>query len=209
MGFGLKTGLELPGEAFGKYSPETPWTARSLPSVSIGYEISVTAVQVLRAMNIVANRGLSVPPRIVARGAGRDAASPAVSAERVLSPEAAERLASILARSVEEGTGIEAGVPGYAVAGKTGTAQKFDQAQRAYARDRHLASFAGFVPADKPVLSVVVFIDEPQGVYYGGQVAAPVFRAVAGQVLRYLKIPPAAPASRSVIAAELAPGGAE
>ncbi|MBM3298014.1 MAG: hypothetical protein FJY83_10515, partial [Candidatus Aminicenantes bacterium] len=99
--------------------------------------------------------------------------------------------------------------PGYATAGKTGTAQKYDPARGTYVQDRHLASFSGFVPADSPVLSVIVVIDEPRGPYYGGQVAAPVFRAVAEQTLRYLKVPPRLPSTSGVVAAQLAPGGAE
>ncbi|OGD12240.1 MAG: hypothetical protein A2Y86_07050 [Candidatus Aminicenantes bacterium RBG_13_62_12] len=211
LGFGIKTGLDLPGEALGKYNPRAVWTQRTLPSLAIGYEISVTALQVLQAMNVIANRGLNVSPRVVERVL--DPASPLppgeAASERVLSRESAERLVSILERSVEEGTGLEAGVAGYPAAGKTGTAQKYDPERHAYVQDKHLASFAGFVPSDDPVLSIIVVIDEPRGLYYGGQVAAPVFRAVVGQVLRYLKVPPRSPSSAGVVTAQLPPGDSE
>ncbi len=164
FGFGRPTGISLPGESPGKIrSPET-WTRRTLPSLSIGYEVSVTALQMLQAVNIVANRGVLVPLRIVGRMSDvQDALLRNVSlfqaSQRVLSPSAADRLTKILVRAVEEGTGSEAGIPGFPVAGKTGTAQKFDPVRKAYVGDRHLASFAGFVPADDPVLSLMIVID--------------------------------------------------
>ncbi|MBM3297753.1 MAG: penicillin-binding protein 2, partial [Candidatus Aminicenantes bacterium] len=116
LGFGRKTGLDLPGEERGITRPPSLWTQRTLPSVAIGYEISVTALQVLQAMNIVANRGLRVPPRVVkdGPGPGTPGPPPPEGPGRVLSPETAERLVAILERSVEEGTGTEAGIPGYA-----------------------------------------------------------------------------------------------
>ncbi|MBN2200199.1 MAG: penicillin-binding protein 2 [Candidatus Aminicenantes bacterium] len=211
LGFGRKTGLDLPGEESGIYRPEASWTPRTLPAVAIGYEISVTAIQVLQAMNVIANRGLSVPPRIVKSVLDPAAAPPpdGPTGLRVLSRATAERLAAILVQSVEEGTGFEAKPDGYPTAGKTGTAQKYDPARGAYVQDKHLASFAGFVPADNPALSIIVVLDEPRGSYYGGQIAAPVFRSVAEQILRYLRISPRHPAPRGLIAAHLPPGGRE
>jgi len=211
LGFGQKTGLDLPGEERGIYSPQAPWTPRTLPAVAIGYEISVTALQVLQSVNVIANRGLNVAPRVVKRVLDSEAPPPpdGPAGRRVLSPETAERLVYILERSVEEGTGFEAKVPGHSTAGKTGTAQKYDPARGAYVQDRHLASFVGFVPVDTPALSMIVILDEPQGLYYGGQIAAPVFRSIAEQILRYMRIPPRVPASRGLLVAHLPPGGDE
>jgi cell division protein FtsI (penicillin-binding protein 3) len=114
---------------------------------------------------------------------------------------------SILVKAIEEGTGQAARIPGFSVAGKTGTTQKFDAALGGYSSQKHLASFAGFVPSDQPAIAMIVVIDEPKGtLYYGGQVAAPIFREVAGRVLRYLGLFPKEMPQPSMIAAKL-PGG--
>ena len=209
FGFGQKTGLALPGEEKGLYRPSAPWTRRTLPSVSIGYEISVTPLQMLQALNIVANRGLKVRPRIIKSDIGSGQARPLLPpvSERVLSTAAADKLAAILELAVEEGTGREARINGIRVAGKTGTTQKFDLEQGRYSLDHHLASFAGFFPVESPLLSMIVVIDEPQGLYYGGQVAAPVFRQIGLQVLRLLNIAPGPRPDRKGVAAEVSPGG--
>lgn len=209
FGFGRKTGLDLPGEEEGICRPPARWTGRTLPSVSIGYEISVTALQLLQALNTVANHGLQARPHIVKRTNGRGAVpanSPPLP-QRIISPETADSLTAILERAVEEGTGREARIDGYRIAGKTGTTQKYDPHKGGYSLERHLASFGGFFPADAPALSMIVVIDEPQGRYYGGQVAAPLFRQIGGQVLRYLKIYPRLQPGRGVTAAPLIQGG--
>ena len=141
----------------------------------------------------MANRGLRIPPRIVRTVDDRpvrsveDNAAPA----RIISAQTAEKLIDILERVILDGTGTAAAIPGYTIAGKTGTSQIYDPAARAYSLSRHTASFVGFVPADKPALSMIVVLNEPKNsAYYGGQVAAPVFREIALRVLRYRHVFP-------------------
>ncbi|OGD21042.1 MAG: hypothetical protein A2W03_10190 [Candidatus Aminicenantes bacterium RBG_16_63_16] len=207
--FGEKTGIELPGEEKGICHPPDRWSRSSLASHSIGYGISVTAIQVLQAMNTIANRGLLVPPRIsreVVDRAGFPAAAPA-SAERVISERtAAELIDNIFAKVAIEGTAAAARLDGFTVAGKTGTAQRSIPGGRGYSSGNHMASFVGFVPAADPAVSIIVVINDPKGrFYYGGLVAAPVFREIARRVLLYLNRFPEFDPSKKVITAK-APG---
>ncbi|MBM3293358.1 MAG: penicillin-binding protein 2 [Candidatus Aminicenantes bacterium] len=210
FGFGERTGIDLPAEAAGLVRPPDEWSRRSPDALSVGYEISVTAVQLLQAMNIIANRGEKVGLRLLKSVGGRPAnPEPDGPDSRVVSPAAAEKLAEILVRAVEEGTGTGARLPGFRVAGKTGTSQLLDSRQGGYTSSRHLAAFVGFVPADRPAISILVVLSEPKNknVYYGGLVAAPVFREIARNVLRYLGLhpqagpPPGAITARSVLEA--------
>jgi cell division protein FtsI (penicillin-binding protein 3) len=190
MGFGTKTGIDLPAEENGILRSPEGWTKYSYASLSIGYEISVTPLQILQMANIVANDGLLIPLRVVrdipqARGALPERSTPY---KRVIQESTAEILTRFMTEVTRTGTGIEARLDGYSVAGKTGTARKFMHGS--YSLNNHIASFVGFVPAHDPVISMVVVIDDPQGKYYGGDVAAPVFRDIAAQVLRHLRIPP-------------------
>jgi len=202
--FGSKTGIELPAEAAGKVHPLKEWTRRSLDSVSIGYEISVTALQVLQAMNVIANRGSYVPPRLIKSvlGAPEPAKKRGPESEQVISGNTAGQVVSILEKAVLEGTGKEARAKGYTVAGKTGTTQKYDPEIQAFSTVKHIASFAGFVPVENPILSIIVVLDEPKtDEYYGGQVAAPVFREIAQRALLYLNVFPRSAPVRTIIAA--------
>lgn len=191
--FGEKTGIDLPGEEAGIFHPLEKWRKSSL-RVAIGYELAVTPLQMLRAMNVFATGGYLVQPRVRLEGPAPLSAIKPVSQEEpagrqpILRPETVRELVNLILRPVvETGTGREAGLPGYILAGKTGTAQKYDPELRAYSSSRHVASFVGFVPADHPLISMIVVIDEPHGQFhYGGQVAAPVFREVARKVLLYL-----------------------
>ncbi|MCX8159624.1 MAG: penicillin-binding protein 2 [Candidatus Saccharicenans sp.] len=195
--FGEKTGIDLPGEESGILHPLDRWRKSSL-RVAIGYEISATPIQVLRTLNVFATGGYLVQPRVrldqVSPLSGITAAAlkPQAGSQPILRPETVRQLVDLVLKPVvEKGTGREASLPGYQMAGKTGTAQKYDSELRAYSNSRHVASFAGFVPADQPLVSIVVVIDEPRGMFhYGGQVAAPVFREVARKVLLYLNRPP-------------------
>ena len=199
--FGEKTGIDLPGEESGIVHPLSTWRDSSF-RVAIGYEISVTALQVLRAMNVYATRGLLVRPRITMDQPAGDTEA----ATEVLPRRIADELVPIFEEVVEEGTGASARLEGFDIAGKTGTAQKVDPALGAYSSRLHLASFVGFVPAGRPVLSMIVVIDEPRGLFqYGGQVAAPVFREIAARVLRYLRVAPKA-APQTLITASLGKG---
>ncbi|MFZ2053557.1 MAG: penicillin-binding transpeptidase domain-containing protein [Candidatus Aminicenantales bacterium] len=205
FGFGQKTGIDLPGEENGIFHSLHKWSRTSLAAHSIGYEISVTAVQILQAMNALANRGILIPLRITRETFNLSGFDPDVppAGDRIIS----ERTASDLTRRVFEevvakGTGQAAQVDGFRVAGKTGTARKLDPNLGVYLANRHLASFVGFVPADRPMLSMVVVIDEPKfSPQYGGQVAAPVFREIARRILLYLRqAPQPGPAQKLVTA---------
>ncbi len=197
FGFGQKTGIDLPGEEAGLLHPLNKWRKSSL-RVAIGYEVAVTPLQIVRAMNVYASGGYLVQPRITsprpapltgAISAGLENTAPG---PLILSPGVINELVqSVFTKVVEKGTGMAARIDGYEVAGKTGTAQKFDPEIRAYSFAKHVASFVGFVPADQPLLTMIVVIDEPKGpLQYGGQVAAPVFREIAKKVLLYLHEPP-------------------
>ncbi len=205
FGFGEKTGLDLPGEENGIFHSLGKWSRTSLAAHSIGYEISVTAAQILQAMNVLANRGHLVPLRITRETinpSGFDPDGPQTSV-RILSENTATALTHrVFEEVVANGTGQAAQIEGFSVAGKTGTARKLDPRLRVYLASRHLASFVGFVPTDRPVLSMVVVIDEPKfSPQYGGQVAAPVFREIARRVLLYLRqAPQSGPAEKLVTA---------
>lgn len=205
--FGEKTGIDLPGEEAGIFHPLSEWSGSSLVSHSIGYGISVTAIQVLQAMNVMANRGLLVRPRVVRESFDFSASlqtSPAAGERVVSEATATELVEKVFMNVVLEGTGQEAQLDGFKVAGKTGTAQKIDPATGTYTGRKHLASFVGFVPAEKPVLSMIVVIDEPNaGLHYGGQVAAPVFREIARRALLYLGQTPQREAEKRLITAQL------
>jgi len=204
-GFGEKTGIDLPAEEKGIFRSVENWTNISLYSLSIGYEISITAVQMLQAISTVANKGIVTSPRIVKKiltSSGEQQDTP-VQLRRVISEETAQTLSQILQNVVLRGTGIKAQVDGYSVAGKTGTAQKFDPALGRYSNEMHTASFVGFVPVEDPVLAIVVVIDEPENEFYGGDVAAPVFREIASQTLRYLQVPKEKAFTKSMLTARV------
>jgi cell division protein FtsI (penicillin-binding protein 3) len=193
FGFGEPTGIDLPGESGGIVHPLERWNQRAKAYVSFGQGISVTPLQLARAVAAVANDGSLLKPHVVAavgRGGNRVPKHPQPPVVGTpLTPETARELKRLLEGVVSGGTGKAAGVPGYRVAGKTGTAQI--PVAGGYHRSHYLPSFVGFAPADRPAIVGVVAIAEPKGfAYHGGQVAAPVFGAVARQVLLYLGIRP-------------------
>ena len=193
FGFGRRTGLDLPAEEAGRLMPPEKWSRRSLPALSIGYEISATAIQILQAINIIANRGLLIRPKIVSAVEGSTAVGLKEPAPPVpvISEKTAVTLIKILEQVVLEGTGQAARINGYTAAGKTGTTQKIDPELKRYSSSKHIASFVGFVPVERPAISVIVVLDDPQKAdHYGGQIAAPVFREISYQVLRYLRVNP-------------------
>jgi cell division protein FtsI (penicillin-binding protein 3) len=199
FGFGERAGLPLPGEASGLLRGTEKWTQVSPASISIGQEIGVTPLQITRAVAAVATGGVMVEPRIVQRvidDEGKTVYEPPHHApKRVMSEKTAAVLNEILKAVVKRGTGERAALAEHVVAGKTGTAQKAGRG--GYSADRHVGSFAGYAPADQPRLAILVVIDEPRGEYYGGAVAAPVFREVAEATLRYLGVAPSIP-SRTI-----------
>jgi len=204
FGLGQRTGIDLPAEEKGLFRTLDRWTKISVSSLSIGYEISVTAIQMLQIINTVANRGIIISPRVVKKilFSADEAKEKPIRSKRVISEETALKLISILQNVVLEGTGKAAQIKGYRAAGKTGTAQKYDHSKGSYSSSLHMASFVGFAPVENPALSIVVVIDEPKGQYYGGQVAAPVFKEIASQVLRYLRIPRQKTFPEAIIAAK-------
>jgi cell division protein FtsI (penicillin-binding protein 3) len=194
FGFGAPTGVGLAGESRGMLRDPQRWSLLSLPTMSIGQEISVTALQMVAAFGAVANGGTLMQPRLVKAefdADGREARRFEPKAVRqVVSPETAKTLAQMLTRVVDDGTGHFAAVPGYDVGGKTGTAQKLDPATRRYSRAPGVLSFVGFVPVDQPRLVMLVMLDEPKNEKWGSEAAAPIFAAIAAPILRYLEIPP-------------------
>ncbi|MCX6569375.1 MAG: penicillin-binding protein 2 [Candidatus Aminicenantes bacterium] len=199
--FGTKTGIDLPREDSGLVHPPKDWNKRtSLPHIAIGYEVMATPLQILQAMNVYATGGLLVRPRVVVLDGGGE------GPVRVISEKTANELVTrVFEPVVEEGTAKEGRLDGFRAAGKTGTAQKYDNALRSYAR-KYTASFVGFVPVEKPRLAMIVVLDEPKEGYYGGQNCAPVFRDIARQVLRYLRVPPERPLPARVLTAGLVKG---
>ncbi len=193
FGFGAKTGIDLPGEVSGLLRPVEKWTRVDAATVAFGQGISVTAIQLITALSSVANNGLLMKPFIV-RGL-MDRKGNLVrtyqpgAVRRVVSSETAKRLTAILTDVVgmEDGTGKHARIVNVAVAGKTGTSQKFDFTRRAYSSDRVKTSFMGFFPAENPQIAILVILDEPQRDRWGGVAAAPVFRNIGEQLLTRFK----------------------
>lgn len=194
FGFGEKTGIDLPGESIGILRSPDRWSQRTLASLAIGQEIAVTPLQLLTAVSAVANEGWLMKPFLVRevsdpRGRTIERHTPQIR-RRPIRAETANTVTDLLVNAVENGTGWRAAVPGYHVAGKTGTAQKVDPVTGTYSSTKSIGSFVGFVPAEAPAFAVIVVIDEPQGPAWGGVVAAPVFREVAEQALRYFNVAP-------------------
>ena len=188
FGFGHETGVDYPGESPGIVLPPDEWSGSTIGNVPIGQGIAVTALQMARAYAAIANDGVAVEPHLVERV--DDAKPPQPPKRRVISAQTAEGLTAMLRGVVEEGSGTGAQVGGYTVAGKTGTAAKPDPVRGGYSTSRYVSSFVGFVPATDPRLVVLVTIDEPRGVIWGGTVAAPAFAEIAGFALPYLEVPP-------------------
>ena len=192
FGFGQRTDVDLPGEVAGLLKSPREWGRRSLASISMGQEVGVTPLQMVSAVAAIANDGVLMKPYVVSgmrdqKGQLVKETFPHVK-RRVVSPATARTLTTILEGVVTSGTGTKAAIPGFRVAGKTGTAQKVDPRTGAYSSALSVGSFVGFVPADSPRLAMIVVIDEPQGEAWGGVVAAPVFRRVGEQVLTYLGV---------------------
>ncbi|MGH3066008.1 MAG: peptidoglycan D,D-transpeptidase FtsI family protein [Gaiellaceae bacterium] len=190
FGFGQATGIDFPGESHGFALPLDQWSGSTIGTVPIGHGIAVTPIQMARAYAAIANGGLLVQPQLVERVDGQPVAR--TRKRRVVSREVSEQMLSMLRGVVLEGTGTEAAIPGYTVAGKTGTAAKIEPSGR-YSTSRYVASFVGLVPAVKPRLVIMVMVDEPRGNFYGGVVAAPAFREIARFNVQHLEVPPDAP----------------
>lgn len=194
FGFGRKTGIDFPGESAGIVLPEERWSGSSIGNIPIGQGIAVTPIQMASAYAAIANRGVWVRPHLVDHVGDGNAMRPA--RRRIVSRWVASQLMAMLKNVVAEGTGALAVVPGYQVAGKTGTAAKPDS-RGGYSDSRYVASFVGVVPASRPRLVILVSVDEPRGAIWGGVVAAPAFAQIAKFDLQYLDggVQPDAPAT--------------
>ena len=186
--FGIKTGIDLPGEVAGHLKPVRQWSKTSIGAVPIGQEVTVTAIQLAGAIAAIANNGIYMRPYVVRYV--RDDKDRIIKEtkplilDKIMTLETSRRLRSILQGVVDNGTAQKARIPGVAVGGKTGTAQKV--VAGAYSHAHFYATFAGFAPVENPRLAAVVVFDEPHPVYYGGLVAAPVFQEVVSNALMYL-----------------------
>ncbi|MBK9000079.1 MAG: PASTA domain-containing protein [Myxococcales bacterium] len=191
FGFGQEAGVSLPGEASGTLRPRgRPWVQVETAAASFGQGISVTNLQMAMAAAAIANGGELMEPILIKRvttatGEVVREATPRVR-RRVIQKRVAQTVTELMIAVTEgEGTGLEAAIDGYQVAGKTATAQKTDPATGRYSLDKFMASFVGFVPAKKPVVAIAVLVDEPMVEHAGGAVAAPIFRRVAQAALKY------------------------
>ena len=217
FGFGVKSGLELPGETRGLLRIPAHWGATSIGSIAMGQEIAVTPLQLVSMVSTIANGGVYLPPHVLMATQGKDGkitarAGSAMTqlvaqpfhpgdempnplpdgSHRVLSTLAAAQMRKMMEEVVLYGTGFNAQLNGYSAGGKTGTAQKIDPVTRTYSKTMHVASFAGIAPINSPVIAVAVVLDEPKGggiTYYGGAASAPVFSQVAQETLQYLNVP--------------------
>ena len=192
FGFGRRTGIDFPGESPGIVLPVGQWSGSTIGNVPIGQGIGVTAIQMASVYASMANHGVWVEPHLVDHVSGGARAS--VKRRRIVTPHVSAQLVTMLRDVVSEGTGTLAAVPGYTVAGKTGTAQKPD-GKGGYSSSRYVASFVGMVPATRPRLVILVMVDEPRGAIWCGVVAAPAFSQIARFDLQYLEVPPDAPAT--------------
>jgi len=193
FGFGQATGVDMPGEINGMLKEPKYWSKISISAVPIGQEVGVNALQLAMAISVIANGGNLMRPYVVERIQDKNRTlikenTPQL-VRRVISQDTAARIKSILQGVVENGTGKLAKPASFSAAGKTGTAQKLEPDGR-YSHSKFVASFIGFAPAEDPLVSIVVVLDSPRPYYFGGVVAAPVFKNVAEDVLRYLKTNP-------------------
>lgn len=193
FGFTEKTGIDFPGETIGYMPPPDEWSATTIGNIPFGQGISASTIQLLRAYAIIANGGFIVQPHFFRKSIDSQGKSVREyqfrEGKRVISEKTAKEMCLILEQVVEAGTGNATKIEGYRVAGKTGTAQK-PLPGCGYKSGKYISSFVGFAPAENPEIIALVVIDEPQGAYYGGVVAAPVFKNVVEFSLNHLKVSP-------------------
>ena len=195
FGFGQLTGADLPGESKGLVRRLENWSAISIGSISMGQEVGVTPIQLISAVSAIANGGMLYRPHVVAQLRRDNKPLPAqgplapTEPRRVIRPETAATLRRLMEGVILNGTGPLAHLDGWTAAGKTGSAQKIDPATGRYSHTQLIASFTGFAPINNPAVTILVSLDSPVGQHEGGQVAAPVFKRIAEQVLPYLDVP--------------------
>lgn len=213
FGFASRTGVECPGETSGTLSAPDRWSAIDAGAISFGQGISVSAIQLISAISAIANNGQRMKPMLVKKitsntGKELQVFYPAV-VHQVISPQVASQVKHMMRLAVQEkGTGTQADLTGYAVCGKTGTAQKVEAGQKQYAKNKYVSVFAGFAPEKNPQLAILVVVDEPRKKYYGGDVAAPAFKTIMAQSCNYLSIPPVT-ASMAASFPQQMPAGAQ
>jgi cell division protein FtsI/penicillin-binding protein 2 len=193
LGFGSRTGIDLAGESAGQLRALSRWQPSSIGSLAMGQEIGVTPLQMAAAYCVLANDGMLVKPHVVRELRSPDGAilfQAKPETRRALKPETTQALRNMLEGVTLHGTARKAQLDGYTAAGKTGTAQKIDPRTHAYSATKYIGSFVGFAPVRNPAVVIIVVIDEPQGAYHGGDVAAPVFREIAEQILPDLSVTP-------------------
>ncbi len=208
FGFGQQTGIELPWESRGMLGKLNTWSGISIGAISMGQEIGVTPIQLVTAVSTIANGGMLKKPYIISevrKGeqiiSSGDASQP--EPKQVIRPETAATVRRLMEGVIlsEHGTGKNARLDGWTAAGKTGTAQKIDPDTGRYSPSQYIASFTGFAPINNPAITILVSFDSPVGEHEGGQVAAPVFKRVAEQVLPYLDVPRDVPVTAKLIQA--------
>lgn len=199
-GFDADTGIGLPGEEDGLLRPVQKWWDVSIGQIAIGQGVGVTPLQMTRFYSAIANLGVMLQPKIVRDlgPAGDETPTPSLG-RRIMGERTAGIMKNMLAGVVEHGTGVAAQLAGYTSAGKTGTAQKVD-ATGHYSHTKEVTSFIGFAPVDKPAATILVVVDTPVGAIYGAEVAAPAWRSIAEQTLRYLNVPQDKPSDNIQIA---------
>jgi cell division protein FtsI/penicillin-binding protein 2 len=207
FGFGVPTGVDLPGESRGILRPLSSWSAISIGAISMGQEVGVTPIQLISAVSAIANGGTLYKPHVVSevrRGENvlpREGLLAPSEPRRVIQPETAATLRRLMEGVVLNGTGHLAHLDGWTSAGKTGSAQKIDPNTGRYSPTQYIASFTGFAPINNPAVTILVSLDSPVGLHEGGMVAAPVFRRIAEQVLPYLDVSRDVPVNQLLVQA--------
>ena len=193
FGFGERTGIEIPGEENGILHDYKSWPASTIGALAIGQSISVTPLQLLRAVCAIANGGYMVQPTIIKEvmlGEAQEGEPQDKENMRILSNETASAVKDMMLAVVQDGTGTNAQIEGIDVCGKTGTAEKVNKSGAGYSEGRSITSFVGFAPYEDPRLAVIIVVDEPQGAertVWGGTVAAPVFKEIMEYALERIK----------------------
>jgi len=203
VGFGQKPQIDFPGRETGRLRAWQSWRPIDQATIGFGYGVSVSLMQLAHAYTVFARDGDMVPLSLVLPEDGKPI-EPQVR-QQVVSPQTAKAVRKMLAMVTQPGgTALKAQVPGYSVAGKTGTSRKWLKHEKRYAQDRHRGWFVGMAPADKPRIVVAVMIDEPRaGKYFGGDVAAPVFSQVVQQTLRSMGVAPDLDVKSQIVAHDL------
>ncbi|MCB1098743.1 MAG: penicillin-binding protein 2, partial [Verrucomicrobiae bacterium] len=206
FGFGEQPGTGLPGESNGQFYSPKHWSKTSLSRKAMGYEVGATPLQMVSALSTIVNDGARYQSRIVdaifdERGLVVEARQPTIVGRPISASTASAMRNALVKVCLPGGTGTQAVPPGFSCGGKTGTSQKIDPKRGRYLEGRYVVSFMGFVPADDPKIIGIVVVDDPKVSKvkrYGGSVAAPIFRRIAGRAMEYLKVEPTEPTGQEL-----------